>query len=88
MSTKKPPTVAPREIAEGQILDAADLPERFGDGSVALRALDALAVALAEHKHAWTPEEQELYDAAVHNEKERQRIGSDAGAAGPIVGFS
>lgn len=42
------------------------LPIRLRPGYCAARlAIDALAIALVEHGHAWTMRERELYEAAV-----------------------
>jgi hypothetical protein len=35
------------------------------DNMVILDALDALAMALLEHDHAWTQKERELYEKAT-----------------------
>lgn len=42
----------------------------LGTPEIALKALDALAVALADHGHIWTSAERGLYERAVAGLKE------------------
>lgn len=49
---------AARERREEMIIDPSD-------NNVILRALDTLAVALADHDHNWTNGEKQLYETAV-----------------------
>lgn len=38
----------------------------MNNANITLKALDALALALADHHHIWSAEERALYESAVH----------------------
>jgi len=50
--------------AHGKAVDAGEKSARAAHMNHV--ALDALALALTNHNHVWTPEERKLYEAATH----------------------
>ena len=51
------PEITPEDAAQGTPLTHIH--------ETAKKALDALALALAEHKHVWTDEERSTYEQAI-----------------------
>lgn len=51
------------------------------EASICLQALDALALALAEHHHVWTDEERTLYEQAIAAHTDERSADPDDGAS-------